>query len=92
MNVHANLHAICFRQYVKNKAIPELVELVRNYNPEILWSDSGDAVGQGEYIGSQDFIAWLYNESPVKEKVVINDRYVYTEKFLDMILQRKIKS
>ena len=59
---------------LKNKAIPELVELVLKYQPDLIWADSGDAIGNGRYIGSQDLIAWLYNDSPVKENVVINDR------------------
>ena len=50
--------------------------MVNKYNPDILWADSGDALGPGSYIGSQEFLAWLYNESPVKDIVAINDRYI----------------
>ena len=49
---------------------------MNKYNPDILWADSGDALGPGSYIGSQEFLAWLYNESPVKDIVAINDRYI----------------
>ncbi len=59
---------------MKSKAIPELYELVSKYKPDVLWADSGDAIGRGSYVGSQDFIAWLYNDSPVKDTVAINDR------------------
>ena len=70
-------NSICLsnRQYVETKAMPELYELVNRYNPDVLWADSGDALGTGSYIGSQNFLAWLYNESPVKDIVAINDRY-----------------
>ena len=50
-----------------------LYELVNAYKPELIWSD-GDA-GSVEYWGSTKFLAWLYNESPVKDKVVVNDRW-----------------
>ena len=72
-------NSICVwnRRYVETKAIPELYELVNRYNPDVLWADSGDALGTGNYIGSQKFLSWLYNESPVKDIVAINDRYSY---------------
>ena len=55
--------------------LPEIEELVRKYEPEVLWSD-GDWEASPEYFGSKDFLAWLYNDSPVKNTVVTNDRFV----------------
>jgi len=46
---------------------------VEKYKPDIVWSD-GDGVATDDYWQSKEFIAWLYNSSPVKDHVVINDR------------------
>lgn len=50
-----------------------MYEIVKLYEPDLIWSD-GDA-GPDEYWQSKQFLAWLYNESPVKNKVVVNDRW-----------------
>ncbi|KAF0295239.1 Alpha-L-fucosidase [Amphibalanus amphitrite] len=57
------------------KTIPELYELVNEYQPEVIWSDGSIAAPSSDYWGSKDFIAWLYNDSPVKDTVVTNDRW-----------------
>ncbi|MDR2774821.1 MAG: alpha-L-fucosidase, partial [Tannerella sp.] len=49
-------------------------ELVNKYNPDIFWTD-GEWDYTSERLKSTDFLAWLYNESPVKETVVVNDRW-----------------
>jgi len=60
--------------YVDNKMIPELVDIVNRYHPAVLWTD-GDWEHDSPYWKSQQFLAWLYNESPSKEFVVTNDRW-----------------
>ena len=54
--------------------MPELHELVNTYRPDVIWSD-GDWSGDENYWRSKEFRAWLYNESPVKNTVVTNDRW-----------------
>jgi len=62
------------RDFVIKKLLPEMKYLVENYHPEVWWSD-GEWDAPAEYWGSKDFLAWLYNESPVNETVVVNDRW-----------------
>ncbi|KAL1456736.1 hypothetical protein WDU94_001440 [Cyamophila willieti] len=64
-------------QFVFMKTLPELVELVLNYKPEVIWSD-GEWEAPAEYWRSREFLAWLYNDSPVKDTVVVNDRWCNT--------------
>lgn len=45
--------------------MPQLMDLVNTYLPEIIWSD-GDWEQNSTYWHSTDFLAWLYNDSPVK--------------------------
>lgn len=47
---------------------------VNNYKPEILWSD-GEWEASDIYWDSLNFLAWLYNDSPVKDTIVVNDRW-----------------
>ncbi|KAK3102504.1 hypothetical protein FSP39_011859 [Pinctada imbricata] len=59
--------------FVKRKTLPELYEIVKRYKPEVVWSDGG--IGPEDYWQSRKFLAWLYNESPVKDTVAVNDRW-----------------
>lgn len=63
------------RKYPVNVAIPQLKELVTLYKPELIWSDGVKSPSTDNYWGSKEFLAWLYNESPVKDYVVVNDRW-----------------
>ena len=69
----ADLRLCSNRDFVLNKMLPEMKELINTFEPHVLWSD-GDWEAYPEYFGSKDFLAWLYNQSPVKDVVVTNDR------------------
>ncbi|VVC43120.1 Hypothetical protein CINCED_3A019106 [Cinara cedri] len=62
------------RHFATEKVLPELYELVNNYKPEIIWSD-GEWEAPDTYWDSLNFLSWLYNDSPVKDTVVVNDRW-----------------
>ena len=62
------------QDFVRTKTMPELYEMVNRYQPEVIWSD-GDWTTTDAYWNATQFLAWLYNESPVKDKVCVNDRW-----------------
>ncbi|XP_050742230.1 putative alpha-L-fucosidase isoform X2 [Drosophila biarmipes] len=68
------LHLLMQQHFVERKVRPEQMELVQEYLPEIIWSD-GDWEAPAKYWRSEEFIAWLYNDSPVRDTVVTNDRW-----------------
>jgi len=63
-----------FTNYVDNHMIPQLKDLVTRYEPDIVWTD-GEWDKPSKEWKSEEYLAWLFNESPVKERVVVNDRW-----------------
>lgn len=61
-------------RYVEEHMLPQLKDLTLRYSPEIIWSD-GEWEQSSDTWRSEEFLAWLYNESPVRETVVVNDRW-----------------
>lgn len=47
---------------------------VEDYKPEVIWSD-GEWETEDDYWKAREFLSWLYNSSPVKDTVVVNDRW-----------------
>jgi alpha-L-fucosidase len=60
--------------YVDQILLPQLHDIVNTYKPEVIWSD-GDWEMPDSYWKSKEFLAWLYNDSPVKDTIVVNDRW-----------------
>jgi alpha-L-fucosidase len=61
-------------KYVDDHMIPQMKDLVTRYEPDIVWTD-GEWDHPSEKWKSAEFLAWLYNESPVKDRVAVNDRW-----------------
>jgi alpha-L-fucosidase len=68
------LYKADLNKYVDDHMIPQMKDLVTRYQPDILWTD-GEWDHPSELWKSTQFLAWLYNESPVKNSVVVNDRW-----------------
>ncbi|XP_077557965.1 alpha-L-fucosidase-like [Haemaphysalis longicornis] len=60
--------------FPRTKSTVELTELVERYHPDIIWSQ-GDIEASSTYWNSTPFLAWLYNDSPVRSSVVVNDHW-----------------
>ena len=79
---------LCDKNFVKRKGsspfsgrdwaaymnFPQLRELVERYRADIIWPD-GEWDFTDKELRSEEFLAWLYNESPVRDHVVVNDRW-----------------
>ncbi len=61
-------------KYVKEHYHPQFKDLVNRFKPDIIYAD-GEWDQPDEYWQSAELIQWLYNESPCKDYVLINDRW-----------------
>lgn len=61
-------------RYALEHLIPMLKELIVKYEPWTLFTD-GEWDHPSSVWHSTDFLTWLYNESPVKDNIVPNDRW-----------------
>lgn len=62
------------QQYIKQVMEPEFKDLVTRYKPSVIFSD-GEWELPDSVWHSPSLLSWLYNESPVKEEIVVNDRW-----------------
>ena len=61
-------------RYVDEHMIPQMKDLVTRFKPDLLWTD-GEWDYPSETWKSAEFLAWLYNESAVKDEIAVNDRW-----------------
>lgn len=62
------------KRYVDEHMLPQLKDLVQRYQPDIVWPD-GEWDHPSATWKSEEFLAWLYNESRAPKDVVVNDRW-----------------
>ncbi|MES2002984.1 MAG: alpha-L-fucosidase [Bacteroidota bacterium] len=62
------------KRYATEHMWPQMKELINTYQPDVFWTD-GDWDESENTWRSKEFLAWMYNESPVKDKIVTYDRW-----------------
>src|SRR5678815_1128008 len=61
-------------RYVQEHVFPQFKELVTRYKPAVIFSDGEGDMSSADW-HAPELLAWLFNDSPVKDEVVINDRW-----------------
>jgi alpha-L-fucosidase len=61
-------------RYITEHMIPQFKDVVTRYQPAIIFSDGEWDLSSQEW-KSEELLAWLFNESPSRDQVVINDRW-----------------
>jgi alpha-L-fucosidase len=60
--------------YVRRHLFPQFKDLVTRYSPSVIFSDGEWSMGSEQW-HAPELLAWLFNDSPVAAKVVVNDRW-----------------
>jgi alpha-L-fucosidase len=61
-------------RYVTEHMFPQFKDVVTRYQPSIIFSDGEWDMSSSDW-KSEELLAWLFNESPCRNEVVINDRW-----------------
>ena len=62
------------KRYVDEHMTPQFKDVVTRYQPSIIFSD-GEWDMPSQDWKSESLLAWLFNDSPCKDEVVVNDRW-----------------
>lgn len=62
------------KRYIDEHMVPQFKDVVTRYRPAIIFSDGEWDLPSAEW-RSPELLAWLFNESPAKDEVVVNDRW-----------------
>lgn len=63
-----------FGMYVDAHMIPQIKEVITKYKPAVLWTD-GEWEKTSAQWKSAEILAWIFNDSPVRDEIVVNDRW-----------------
>jgi len=61
-------------RYVADHMIPQMKDLVLRYEPDLFWTD-GEWDFPSDRWRATEFLSWLFNDSPVRDRVAVNDRW-----------------
>jgi alpha-L-fucosidase len=61
-------------RYVAEHMFPQFKDVVTRYQPSIIFSDGEWEMPSKDW-RSEELLAWLFNESPSRNEVVVNDRW-----------------
>ena len=61
-------------RYVRDYMVPQFQDVVTHVEPDLIFADGEWDLTSAEW-HTPELLAWLFNESPVREQVVINDRW-----------------
>ncbi len=61
-------------RYVREHMFPQFKDVVTRYKPATIFSDGEWEMTSAQW-HSPELLAWLFNESPVKDSVVVDDRW-----------------
>lgn len=61
-------------RYIREHMAPQFKDVVTKYRPSLIFSD-GEWDLEHERWGSTELLAWLFNQAPSRDEVVINDRW-----------------
>ena len=64
---------VAVRDYVRDYSIPQAVEFIDRYDPDILWYD-GEWTATYDIQGTYDMTAYFYNQAEGRKDVAVNDR------------------
>lgn len=62
------------QRFVTEHMIPQFKDVVTRYRPALIFNDGEWDMPSSEW-RSEELLAWLFNESPVRDEVVVNDRW-----------------
>ena len=69
-----DVRPMSMEEWSRRVNLPQMKELVENYKADIVWVDGEWDHSDKEEL-SEEFLAWLYNESSMRDSVVVNDRW-----------------
>jgi len=61
-------------RYVREHMTPQFKDLVMRYQPALIFGDGEWDLSSAQW-HTPELLAWLYNESPARDDVVVNDRW-----------------